>query len=144
MTLEELGKLEKRIMILEDIEEIKKLHKEYVYCLANRKWDDLLDCFAEDVTADIDTHGLRKGKKEIGELVNNVFDKLPKAMARPVGQPAISVEGDRAKGHWILYTLPYGPSATWIQGRCDNEYVKIDGKWKFSLVKFRRWPAQPE
>ena len=141
MTLEEL---EKRITTLEDIEEIKKLHKECVFYLANRKWDDLLDCFTEDVTADIDTYGRRKGKKESGELVNNIFDKLPKAMARPVGQPAISVEGDRAKGHCVLYTLPYGPSATWIQGRCDHEYVKTDGKWKFSSMKFRRWPTQPE
>jgi hypothetical protein len=141
MTLEEL---EKRITTLEDFEEIKKLHKECVYCLANRKRDDLLDCFAEDGTADIDTYGLRKGKKEIEDLVKNEFDKLPKATGRPVGQPVISVEGDKAKGHFVLYTLPYGPSSTWRQGRCDHEYVKIDGKWKFSLVKFRRWSAQPE
>jgi len=135
MTLE---MLEKRIMTLEDIEEIKKLNKECVFYLANRKWDDLLDCFVEDSTADIDTFGRHKGKKEIEDLVKKEFDKLPKAMGRPIGQPALYVDGNRAKGHCVLYTLPYGPSATWIQGRCDHKYVKTDGKWKFSSVKFRR------
>jgi hypothetical protein len=142
MTLEEL---EKRIGTLKDIEEIEKLHRTYVYCLSSRQWDDLLDCFAEDATADIGQHGLRKGKKEIKELVYGVFDKLEKTPGHLADQPIISVDGDRAKGYWILYLFPHRQPMIWIQGRHDCEYIKVDGKWKFSLVKFRRpWPEQPE
>jgi hypothetical protein len=141
-TLEEL---QKRLRVLEDIEEIKKLHRTYVYCLSSRQWDDLLDCFAEDAIADIGQHGLRRGKKEITELVYGDFDKLEKTPGHLVGQPVISVDGDRAKGYWILYLFPYRQPVTWIQGKYDCEYVKVDGKWKFSLVKFRRpWPPVPE
>ena len=140
-----LEELEKRIRVLEDIEAIKKLHRRYVFCLSSRAWDDLLDCFAEDATADIWKHGLRRGKKEIKELVYNVFDKLEKTPGHLVGQPVITVDGDRASGYWILYLFPYTEPMTWMQGRHDCEYVKINGEWKFSSVKFTRpWPEEPE
>jgi hypothetical protein len=137
--LEKLKELEKRVMILEDIEEIKKLHRRYVFSLCNRQWDDLLDCFAEDGIAKISQHGIRKGKKEVKELVYNCFDKLAKTPLHLLCQPVISVEGDRAKGHWLLCLISYGPKMKWGEGRYDNEYVKVDGKWKFSLVDFHRW-----
>ena len=140
-----LNELEKRARILEDIEEIKKVQRKYVFCLCNRQWDDLLDCFAEDGIADIGTHGRREGKKAVRELVYNCFDNLAKTPPHLVGQPVISVEGDRAKGHWILYLFPHGPKMVWGQGRYDNEYVREDGKWKFSLVKFTHpWPVRTE
>ena len=142
MTLEEL---EKRIRVLEDIEEIEKLHRKYVFCLSSREWDDLLDCFAEDATADIWKHGLRRGKKEITELVYTVFDQLEKTPGHLACQPVISVEGDRANGYWILYLFPHREPMTWMQGRHDCTYVKINGEWKFSSVTFTRpWPEVPE
>ena len=142
MTLEEL---EKRIRVLEDMEEIRKLHREYVYFLANRQWNDLVDCFREDALYDISDHGLRKGKKEIEDIVKNEFDKLIKPTHGHFStQPVISVDGDKANGHWILYLFFPEPEVSWVQGRYDCEYVKVDGKWKFSSMKFRRWPAQPE
>ena len=142
MTLEEL---EKRIRVLEDIEAIKKLHREYVYALASQQWDDMLDCFTDDGIADIWQWGPRKGRKEIMELVYTVFNKLEKTPGHLACQPVISVEGDRASGYWILYLFPHREPMTWMQGRHDCEYVKIDGKWKFSSVKFTRpWPEVQE
>jgi ketosteroid isomerase-like protein len=141
MTLEEM---EKRLQLLEDIEEIKKLHETYVYCLSSRQWDVWLDCFAEDAVADIQMHPLCRGKKEIEKLIYEDFEMLPKTPGHLVEQPVITVDGDRAKGYWILYLFHDG-DPFWIQGRHDCEYVKVDGKWKFSLVKFKRpWPPAPE
>jgi len=139
VTLEEL---EKRIKVLEDIEEIKKLHINYVYLLCNLQWDDMLDCFAENATLDLLDHGVRKGKKEISEVFHNVLAKMIKPTdGHFVGQPVISVDGDKAKGYWILYLFFSEPSVRWVQGRQDCEYVKINGKWKFSSVKFSSpWP----
>ena len=45
--LEKLKELEKRVMILQDIESIKDIHREYVSYLASRE-RDLLDYYAED------------------------------------------------------------------------------------------------
>jgi ketosteroid isomerase-like protein len=139
-----LDELEMKVQLLEDLEEIKNLHKEYVFCLACRQWDDLLDCFMEDATAEIGDYGLRRGKKEIRELVDNVLDKLPKSNGHIVGKPAITVKGDRATSYWNLYIFPNGQSATWEYGRYDCEYVKTDGKWKFISVKYTSpQPVQP-
>lgn len=139
MTLEEL---EKRVKILEDIGEIKRLHINYVYLLCNLQWDDMLDCFAENATLDLLDHGACKGKKEISEIFHNVLAKMVKRTdGHFVGQPIISVDGDKAKGYWILYLFFSEPSVKWMQGRQDCEYVKINGKWKFSSVKFTSpWP----
>jgi len=143
MTLEEL---EKRIRVLEDIEEIKQLHRKYTYALGSQQWDDMLDCFTEDATADIWRWGLRKGKAEIADLFKNVFNgRIQPTHGHLVSQPVISVDGDRAKGYWLLYLHFAEPSVSWIQGRHDCEYVRVDGKWKISSLKFTRpWPVVPE
>jgi len=140
MTPEEL---EKKIKVLEDIEEIKKLHINYVYLLCDLQWDDMLDCFAENATLDLLDQGVRKGKKEIGEVFHNVLAKMIKRTdGHFVGQPVISVDGDKAKGYWILYLFFAEPAVRWMQGRQDCEYVRVNGKWKFSSVKFTNpWPT---
>jgi hypothetical protein len=139
MTLEELGK---RVKVLEDIEEIKKLHINYVYLLCNLQWENMLDCFAEDATLDLLDHGVCKGKKEISRIFHEVLAKMIKRTdGHFVGQPVISVKGDKAKGYWILYLFFAEPEMKWVQGRQDCEYVRVKGKWKFSSVRFTSpWP----
>jgi ketosteroid isomerase-like protein len=136
MTLEEM---EKRLRALEDLGEVKKLHRKYISYLDNLQFDKAVDLFAENATAEVRDSGPRKGKKEIAEIYLGV---LAKRTARKdghlVGQPDITVEGDTAKGHWIVYILFSEPSVQWVQGRNDCEYVKEDGKWKFSKLKFTR------
>jgi hypothetical protein len=125
------------------MEEIKKLQRDYIYYYANRQWDELLDCFAEDATVDIAYHGLRKGKKAIAELVNNIFDKLVKpTQGHFLDQPMISVEGDTAKGVWILYIFFAEPKESCTQCLFECDYVKIDGKWKFIFMELiSPWPG---
>jgi len=153
MTLEELEKrvealegLEKKVKVIEDTEAIKQLHREYIYYLCNLEWGKMLDCFAEGATADIGEHGLCRGKEEISGLFRNVLaNMITKRDGHMVGQPVITVEGDRAKGYWILYLFFQEPSVRWMQGRQDCEYIRVNGKWKFSSVKFTNpWPAPQE
>jgi hypothetical protein len=142
MTLE---KLEKRIRVLEDMEEIRQLHREYIYFLANRQWNELVDCFTENALYDISYHGPRTGKKEMEYMVKNEFEELVKPTHGHFStQPVISVEGDRANGYWILYIFIPERDVSWGQGRHDCEYVREDGKWKISSMIFRRWPEQTE
>lgn len=140
MTLE---KLEKRVKVLEDIEAIKKLHINYVYLLCNLQWDDMLECFAEDATMELLDQGVSKGKKEISGVFHNVLAKMIKRNdGHFVGQPIITVNRDKAKGHWILYLFFAEPEVRWLQGRQDCEYIRVKGEWKFSSVKFTApWPG---
>jgi ketosteroid isomerase-like protein len=143
MTLEEL---EKRIGTLEDIEAIKEMHRKYVYGLICQQWDDMVECFTEDATAAIAEHEPRRGKTEIAKLLKDVIAKqVSWDWGHFVTQPVISVEGDKARGHWILYLFFPEPEVKWLQARYDCEYVKMDGKWKFSDLKFKApWPEPPK
>ena len=148
MTLDDI---EKRLRILEDIEEIKKLQARYVNCLTTVQWDDLTDCFAEDGIVDLPI-GLAKGKKEIEKYFKVKIAITHTGMeGNFVVHPIISVNGNTAKANWLLFTyfsMPHkiqiAPALTaeedapeWMQGYYDMEYIKENGVWKISLLKWR-------
>ncbi|MBN1191069.1 MAG: nuclear transport factor 2 family protein [Dehalococcoidales bacterium] len=138
MTLEEI---EKRLEAIEDIEAIKKLQRKYVYALASQQWDDMLECFDENGSADIWNHGLKKGQKEIAELFSSFSGKILPTHGHLVAQPVIDVDGHKAQGYWLLYLFLPDADSTWVQGRYDCEYVKVKGEWKFKHLKYTRpWP----
>jgi len=157
MTLEEL---EKRIRTLEDIEEIKQLQVRYVNCLTTTEWDKLVDCFAENGVVDL-TVGSSRGKEEIAKFFKETISVTHIGKeGNFVVHPTISVEGDRAKGSWLLYThfsqphkIQILPAVTaeedapdWMQGYYAMEYIRENGKWKISLLKWRgrlRSPRKP-
>jgi hypothetical protein len=142
VTLEEL---EKRVQVLEDIEAIKSLHREYLFYISNLEMDKALDCFASNIIVDIANYGIRKGKEETAKFFKDViYNNVSRSKdAHFTGQAVIKVEGEKAKGHWMFYRLVPPPSPTrWVQGRYDCEYVKENGSWKFSLLKLTRpWPV---
>ncbi|MCR4420803.1 MAG: nuclear transport factor 2 family protein [Clostridia bacterium] len=133
--------LENRVRVLEDMEEIKKLHQNYVYWLCNLQWEDMLDCFVEEAEADILGDRL-VGKAAIGEFFHQVLARrVKRSDGHLVAQPVITVEGDRAEGYWILYLFFSEPEVRWLQGRQECEYVKVGGKWKIRRMKFiGPWP----
>ena len=141
MTLEEL---EKRVRSLEAAEEIKNLHREYLFYIQNLEIDKALDCFAETIVTDVANYGIIKGKKDVSKFFHEIIRRNVESSkdGHFTGQPVVSVEGDKAKGHWMFYRfLAVSPQKQWIQGRYDCEYVKENGKWKFSYLKMKRpWP----
>ena len=141
MTLEEL---EKRVRTLEDAEEIKTMHREYLFYIQNLEIDKALDCFTKNIVTDVANYGIIKGKKEVGKFFREIIrnNVLQSKDGHFTGQPVVSVEGNKAKGHWMFYRFLAGPSKKqWIQGRYDCEYVKENGAWKFSRMKFTApWP----
>jgi len=149
MTPEEM---EKRLTYLEDLEAIRALHHEYMFQLNNRQWNDIVESFTEDGTANIGHHGLRKGKAEIEKLFKERISQMNAGKWRDAHNaidPVITIDGNRAKGHWLMYIMISDPETgnalRWTQGRHDCEYEKVDGRWKFKSVKYTRpWPLEPE
>jgi hypothetical protein len=141
MTLEEM---EKRLKIVEDIEEIKQLQQHYVDCLCLTKWDEIGECFTENAETNIgEEANIRrlKGKAEISKVY-----KVSKAHIGQEGlfvvHPSIQVNGDRATGRWLSYFMhirPKGeePLLHWMQGIYECQYVRENGKWKISYLKWR-------
>jgi ketosteroid isomerase-like protein len=136
-----LEEMEKRLKTLEDIDAIRNMHNDYIYALASQQWEDMLDCFAEDAVVDIGSQGARRGKNEIWELFKGFEGKILPTHGHLLAQPVIKVDGDTAEGYWIMYVFIDNKG---YQGRYECEYVRENGNWKFSHLKYTRpWPPVP-
>jgi len=138
MSLEEL---EKRVRALEDIEEIKKLHQHYIDLMDNLRYEEVLDLFTEDATSEIRHFGVKKGKKEMATVYLGVLAKRrgdTRFDGHMAVQPDIEVEGDAAKGTWLIYMLFSKPVIAWVQGKNECEYRKVNEQWKISKLKCTR------
>jgi ketosteroid isomerase-like protein len=133
--------LEKRIQAIEDAESIKKLHQYYINLMDNLLYEAVLDLFTEDATVEIRNSGVKKGRKEISQIY---IDGLAKhrGTSRLEGhmavEPDITVNGDMAKGTWLIYMFFSKPIIQWVQGKNECEYRKVDGSWKIIKLKFTR------
>ena len=103
-TLEEI---EKRLKVLEDIEEIKQMHINYILALNHQNFEEMIDCFTED--AIVEYQGRHEGKEEIAKFFRAMAERQREHKVWKGGQilihPVISVEGDEAKGYWTWYRL---------------------------------------
>ena len=147
-----LEEMEKRLKTMEDIEAIKDLQNEYLFYLLNRQWTEIPDFFTDDAFVIVGKHGKCRGKKEIYKLFTEYISKMNAGKDRDAHfavMPVITVDGDRARGHWMLYIFIADPATGAVsrfnQGRYDCDYLKRDGKWKFSrLIWTNPWPLTPE
>lgn len=148
----ELEEMEKRLGTMEDIEAIKSLQNEYIFYLLNRQWTEIPDFFSDDAFVLVSKLEKCRGKKEITKLFTERISKANAGKDRDTHftlMPVITVAGDKAKGHWMLYIFIADPATGAVsrfnQGRYDCEYVKQNGEWKFSkLVWTNPWPLTPE
>jgi hypothetical protein len=148
MTLEEM---EKRLRVLEDIEEIKQLNEYYVENFNPPAWEKIEQCFSKDAVLDVHA-GKVKGREEIRKLLTQNISRIHAGVDEYyVVHPRITVDGDRAKGSWLLveliakprkypFKLPFLPAdyvPDWMAGFQTVEYVREDGKWRISLMHWR-------
>ena len=136
---------EKRLKVMEDIQAIQDLHYEYIYWVNQCYWDKIIDLFTEDCSANIGSWGMRHGKGSLQKLFKEDIGHNNQGISRDghvASMPVISVDGDKANAHWILYIMITDPvkGNKWGQGRHDVDYLKIDGKWKIHNIWYRRWP----
>ena len=131
--------LEKRIQAIEDLEAIKQMHYEYMSCLDNIQFAKALDFFTDDAEVEVRNSGVMKGRNNYSKIyLETLAMRKERHDGHLVAQPVLAVDGDKARGHWIIYMFFSVPTIEWIQGRHDCEYVKVNGRWKFSKLKFAR------
>jgi hypothetical protein len=138
MTLE---KLEERVRALEDLEEIKKLHQHYIDLMDKLQYEEVLDLFTEDATSEIRNFGVKRGRKEMAEIYLGVIAKKrgnKRFESHMAIEPNITVNGNNAKGTWLVYIFFSKPEIQWVQGKNECEYRKENGIWKISKLKFTR------
>jgi hypothetical protein len=105
------------------------------------RYEEVLDLFTEDATAEVRNSGVKRGRKELTEIYIDILAKGRGSVryeGHMVIEPNITVEGDRARGTWLVYMLFSRPAISWVQGKNEAEYRKVNGEWKISKMKFTR------
>ena len=134
--------LEERVDRLESIDAIKRLKAVYcMYCDAKYDADGICSLFVEDGVWDGGpSFGRYEGHQQIHSFFKGISGDILFA-AHLVLNPIITVEGDRAHGRWWLHmpctALNDAGTAEgrWLLSEYDEEYVRIDGTWKFKTLR---------
>ena len=133
-----LENLERRLRVMEDVEEIKRLKARYcAYCDDNYNATAIASLFTEDAVWDGGIRGRADGRQGIHDFFVQASQRLPFAV-HMVMNPNIEVDGDTATGSWYLFqacTYTEDNQAIWGAGRYDEEYVRLDGAWMFKHLK---------
>ena len=136
--------LEERIRVIEDREEIARLRVKYTL-FNDGGWngmgthhdiDGLMEMFAPDAIWDGRPYNRRaEGYDDIRQLMID-FQATP-FVIHNVMNPIIDVTGDTATGNWhAIIIATHAGYSLWIFGNYEEEYVRLNGKWKFKNVCF--------
>jgi hypothetical protein len=146
MNLEEL---ERRVTLMEDIQEIENLQRIYAYYFDAQQSQAVVDLFSDNAkSAEIESHGIFLGKKgirrfyweDIGRKGQPVPPWMMNLLITQIGGVVdVDPEGRTAKGRfqtWLPEVMPSaaGPRQVWLHGYYENEYVKEKGRWLFSKI----------
>ncbi|MEW6442729.1 MAG: nuclear transport factor 2 family protein [bacterium] len=140
-----MDELKGKIQTLLDIEAIKNLRALYCYLVDGAiagdksRYDELVSRFVDDAWLDFNVFGYYEGKEAIAKFFREIVDPLWSYAAHMVMNPIIEVSGDQANGRWFVHALATtreSNRALWVQGRYDEQYVRVNGDWKWKSITF--------
>ncbi len=133
-----LAALSHRLGLLEDLDEIERLHVIYGYYLARNEWDNLAATFSGDGAIEIAQRGVYVGPESVRRNLNLYGEPgihhglLHNHMQF---QPVIHVADDGQTAHQRSRAFSmmgeHGNYAMFMGGVYENRLVKEDGVWKF-------------
>jgi hypothetical protein len=133
-----LAAAERRIAAAEDRQSIENIQTAYGYYLATLLWDDLTELFADDGTIEIAMRGIYAGKPAVRRNLNlygqaGLDDGVLHNHMQFQKVIHVSPDGTRAnlRSRALSMMGNFNRNATWMGGTYENEFVKIDGRWKF-------------
>lgn len=137
-----LSSMEAELVLLEDVQAIKRLQGAYGYYRSKAMGDEVADLFSGGPTVSVELagRGVYVGQDSIRAFFNHDANKLDDGEIKNhiVTQGIVHVadDGKTAQGRWraLIQAGTYGDDGRWIEGPYENEYVKEDGVWKFSKV----------
>jgi len=142
---EQLTALQNQAQKIRDANDIKRLQRSYGYYMEEALWDEVIDLFAENATFEFGRDGVYRGKARIREYLyalNNAEQGLLEGQLNEQLElmPVVTLgdDGLTAKARWrtIMMIGTQGEQALWGEGPFENEYVKENGVWKFSKLRW--------
>lgn len=140
-----LADLQARKQRIEDSNAIKRLQRAYGYYMEEALWDEVVQLFTDDATLEFARDGVYAGKERIREYLyalGNGMQGLQEGQLQDHLElmPVLTFndDGQSAKARWntIMLIGRLGEYARWGEGPYENEYVKEDGVWKISKLRW--------
>ncbi len=149
------AELRQRLTVLEDIEAIKRLKAEYCdICDDDHNQERIVRIFAEDGIWEGKGVGRAQGHAELRQLFRKFQERISFSQHN-VFNPRIEVKGNEAHGTWYFlgpFTFRKNNQQAWLAARYEDDYVKLNGVWKFKHLRAigrmaapyeTGWAAQP-
>ena len=133
-----LTALERRVLRIEDIEEIKQLKFKCSLYADLKDRESFVRLFVEHGSFGSQIMQLR-GHDELRTVSFWPFQVHYSL------NPLIEVHGDRAVGKWYFFRphTTHENVARWAGGYYDDEYVRDEGVWKFESIRLTNWYLTP-
>jgi ketosteroid isomerase-like protein len=131
-TQQRLAHLEKRVMLLESVEEIRALRCRYHELVNEDQGSKLYELFAPDASIVYGNRPPVHGRDNIRQF----FATFPVKWARQfMHQHVVETDGVTGRGHCYLDGRPVKDGKSYhVVGRFDDEYVRVAGVWRFQRV----------
>jgi hypothetical protein len=134
----DLEALEKRLTRIEDRETIKELKARYcAICDDDHNPDAMTTLFVEDGIWEGGDFGKAQGHAAIRKLFQG-FQQLISFSQHMVMNPIMDIDGNQAKVTWYFlgpFTFRKENEAKWTAVRYEDDYVKVNGEWKFKHLR---------
>lgn len=139
--------LENKVRELNDREALRDLRYRYHEYINEGRFADIVDLFTEDAELEFGPLGKAKGRDRIRAFFANLGPSTsPPASGRGphftfvkqyIHNHVVEIHGDRAKGFSYLEAKPIiDGEAYLVSGKYSDEYVRLDGKWRFTSMNF--------
>jgi len=144
-----VARAEQQVARAKDFHEIDNLTSAYGYYLDKNLWNDLANLFAAGGSIELAQRGAYVGRERVRAFLFNVFGKEGPSENRLGNhiqyQAVIHVapDGETAKVRSrMMQQLNFGPRASMGASLYENEFVKENGVWKYSIDHtFNTWTA---
>ena len=130
--MDELKELRDRIRALEDKEAIRKLKATCWLSLDKKRYEDFVNCFAEDAVIGVAGGMTKEGREGILKSLPAMMDALVTVHQGHHYDIELTSE-TTARGTWAMYDNLQGLESHASRegfGWYDEEYVKVNGEWK--------------
>ena len=135
----ELAALREEVRHTRDVQEVANLQAAYGYYVDKGLWDKAADLFAPDGTLELAGRGVYIGQDRVRAYLHHLPPYGRGVLYNHMQlQPVIHVDSQAgtAKGRWRSFMMvgALGAEARWGEATYENEYRRVDGKWRIALL----------
>lgn len=133
--------------ITDDIVAIQQLKSEYAFAVDEKRFDDLMDLFTDDIVVDgsVTSGAVWRGKDEVRAGYSQFTGPIgavdaSAGIAHLAINSLVKVDGDTATGKFYFVPAHWGwdPEERGVGfhgvGLYEDEYVRIEGRWRIRRV----------